>query len=155
MHRSHPDGETEACSIKVIYKGPMPCGKQSQAWHLPSSYLNVAPCCIAHYDPHHTSKMSPLLKGGEHPPSGVCMCMSHTGRAKSWALSRKNWAETTEAISLQTRAIIPPPETTALHMLSPPVVEICSHMSSPQSCHLPTLWAASRKVSWHGQPWTI
>lgn len=36
----------------------------------------------------------------------------------SWALSRKSWAETTETISLQTRAIIPPPDTSAWRSVS-------------------------------------
>lgn len=84
MHSSQPDGETEAHSSKVTSEGPVTRGKQRQAWHPPSSLLTVAPPCVARYDPCHISrKMSPPLKDGEHPPSGVCMRMSHAGRAES------------------------------------------------------------------------
>lgn len=95
MHSSHLDGETEAHSSKVTSKGPMTCGKQSQAWQTqdlspPSSLLTVAPCCVAHYDPCHTSKkMSPPLKDGEHPPSGACLhawVMQEELRVARWEL---------------------------------------------------------------------
>lgn len=61
-------------------------------------------------------------------------CRKSTGPGGgSWAPSRKSWAETTRAISLQARAIQPSPEMTALHMASPPEVDICSHLASPPS----------------------